>query len=157
MSLELFIPALIVLLVALVCLLIGRQASRIKHDRVAAVVKKMGGTFRAKDTGVRKQVTAIDLHGSLADNAGLAKFSNLNGLEYLDLSGTKITDLGLKHLQGLKKLQSLKLGSTKITDAGLEHLKGLINLQSLDLHATKVSDGGVEQLQEVLKNTKIKR
>jgi hypothetical protein len=157
MQWELLIFGLALLLLVIGALLVWRQMAKRQHDRLALAVKKMGGTFRATDTGMRKKVTAIDLHGSLVDNAGLAQFADVRSLEYLDLSGTKVTDPGLKHLQGLKRLQGLKLASTKVTDAGLEHLKGLNKLQTLDLHLTKVTDAGVEQFQGALPQTKIKR
>jgi len=136
-------------------LLLKTQMEKMKQEEALKEIRRAGGSYKVSGKKPRRWVVAVDLHGSLITNPGLAHLAGLSRLLHLDLSGTSISDAGLKSLRDLRKLQTLKLTSTKVTDAGLENLKGLKELQTLDLHYTNVTSAGVQDLWKALPNAKI--
>jgi hypothetical protein len=73
----------------------------------------------------------------------------LDALVALDLSGTVINDADLDRLKPLVALQALNLGHTRITDTGLAHLKGLTALRRLVLDDDAIHGAGLMYLQEL--------
>ncbi|WP_076343104.1 hypothetical protein [Paludisphaera borealis] len=96
--------------------------------------------------GRLKALTALRLHSTSIDDAGLAPVAGLGRLRCLDLGGTKVTDAGLVHLQGVTSLFWLILDETRVTDAGMASLEGLSKLEILYLNHTEVGDEGVRRL-----------
>jgi len=100
-------------------------------------------------------VSGVNLYGSKANDATLAKVSRLTGKFPLNAEATGVTDAGLEHLQGLTNFNVLNLRATGVTDAGLERLHGLTNLIMLDLRNTRATEDGVKKLRQALPNCKI--
>jgi Leucine-rich repeat (LRR) protein len=90
----------------------------------------------------------LDLRKVEIDDATLAKWAALKGLQALDLTDAGISDLGLKSLSGLNKLAALDLTGTLITNQGLASLATLPALTFLTLDRTKIGDKGLPVLQQ---------
>ena len=95
---------------------------RAQQDLVAELTA-MGGEAETDSVEPGSPVTGLDLHGTAADDATLAKLKQFPALRTLDLAGTKVTDKGLEHLRELLHLQHIKVGGSKITQAGIAKLK----------------------------------
>jgi Leucine-rich repeat (LRR) protein len=105
------------------------------------------------------QITCAHLAGSRQTlNELLTAITNprLDALVALDLSGTVINDADLERVKPLVALQALNLGHTGITDAGLAHLKGLTALRRLVLDDDAIRGPGLMHLQELRELTELR-
>jgi Leucine-rich repeat (LRR) protein len=102
-----------------------------------------------------KNLTGLDLAGTLVVDAGLKELACHKNLTSVNLAATPVTDAGLRELAVLKNLTTLNLDNTRVTDAGLKELAVLKNLTSLDLRNTEVSFSGVISLRGKLPKCKI--
>ena len=93
------------------------------QQSLVAEVKAMGGEAETDSVELGSPVTGLDLHGTVADDAMMAKLKQFPELRTIDLSGTKVTDKGVEHLRDLPRLREIKFGGSKITEAGMAKLK----------------------------------
>jgi serine/threonine protein kinase/Leucine-rich repeat (LRR) protein len=89
-----------------------------------------------------RAINVADMPG--IDDAAIAHWHELAGLESLVLSGTGVTDAGLAHLAGCKSLRSLTLSDTKISAAGVAALARLPALRQLYLARTAIGRDGLK-------------
>jgi len=148
---------LLLTVVTLCAILLGLMMWRIRRrEEAVAAVRELGGSVILGSEApvpewlrrvVPSRVIVVDLAGTRATNASLARLEGLTALRTLKLDNTNITRGGLEHLAGLTALEVLSLAGTGISDDDVVHLERLRNLARLDLRGTQVADAGLEHLQ----------
>jgi uncharacterized membrane protein/mono/diheme cytochrome c family protein len=105
--------------------------------------------------GLEDHIIAVDLSGSDATDAAVARLSGFAHLTSLDLSRTTINGSSLGDLSSLAFLSRLNLYGTALDDAGLDRLAGLPALESAYVWQTNVTEEGVARLRDALPNAEI--
>lgn len=98
-------------------------------------------------------IQAVDLQGTPANDADLARLAMLSRIQSLALPETQITGEGLKQLALLKTLTTLVLGpQNKLGDVGYDAINQLENLTTLGVGMTDCTD---EQLMRLARLSKL--
>jgi hypothetical protein len=83
---------------------------------VAEDIRSRGGIAGVDDKNPALGVTSVDLQGTNADDALVARLSAFPDLNRLVLRYTKITDAAVRDLVKFNKLTYLDVGDTKLSD-----------------------------------------
>lgn len=106
-------------------------------------------------TGLENHIMAVDLAGSDATDASVARLAGFAHLTSLDVSRTAVNGSTLGELSDLTFLTRLNLYGTALDDAGLEALAGFAALESAYVWQTNVTEEGVARLRDALSNAEI--
>jgi len=87
-------------------------------------IKALGGLYFIDKKTPEQGIYSINLKGTKADDAMVAKLEQVKGLKYLDLNGASVTNNAAAALKKLKSLERLDIANTKITAEGLESIRG---------------------------------
>lgn len=106
-------------------------------------------------SGLEDHIITVDLSGSDATDAAVARLAGFAHLTSLDVSRTAVSGRSLGELSDLTFLTRLNLYGTALDDAGLEALAGFAALESAYVWQTNVTEEGVARLRDALSNAEI--
>jgi len=86
-------------------------------------IKQLGGMYYVDKNAPESGMFSVNLSGTKADDAVVAKFADLAGLKHLKLNGTQVTDACVATIKKIKTLETLDIGNTKITVPAVESLR----------------------------------
>lgn len=110
-------------------------------DKVAALVKEMGGKVMRSERDPGKPIILIDLaHSKKATDETLQQLAPLKNLVELSLPSS-ITDAGMKAVASHEKLSVLLIRNTRVTDEGMKELTTLQHLTMVALPAGITAKG----------------
>jgi hypothetical protein len=92
------------------------------QQALAEEIKTLGGMYFVEKTAPEKGIYSVDLSGTKADDAMVAKLTAIPELRHLKLSGTPVTNAALASLKKMANLATLDLGNSKVTAEGLRSL-----------------------------------
>jgi hypothetical protein len=115
---------------------------------VAEDIKSRGGLVGVSVDNPEFGVTAVDLQGTNADDALVARLSAFPELNRLVLRKTQITDAAVRHLLEFRKLTYLDVGDSKLTDKGRAVLRD--QFPDIELYGAEepIEDTTVENITE---------
>ena len=103
----------------------GGGDSQVPSDQqaLAEEIKTLGGIYFIDKKAPDQGMFSIDLSGTKADDAFVAKLSNLPGLKHLKLNAAPVTSAAVASIKKMKTLETLDIGNTKITAEGAESIR----------------------------------
>ena len=103
----------------------GGGDSKLPSDQQALgeEIKTLGGVYFIDKKAPDQGMFSVDVSGTKADDAFVAKLEKLPGLKYLKLNATPVTNAAVASIKKMKDLVSLEIGNTTITAEGLAPLQ----------------------------------
>jgi hypothetical protein len=93
------------------------------QQAVAEEIKALKGNYFIDKTAPDQGIFSVNLSGTAADDALVAKLEPLPKLTHLKLNGTKVTNAAAKSIKNMKNLVTLDIGNTKITQEVMASIK----------------------------------
>jgi hypothetical protein len=93
------------------------------QQAVAEEIKQLGGLYFVDKKAPDDGIFSVNLSGTKADDAMVAKLAAFPGLKHLKLNAAPVTNACTASLKNMKKLETLDIGNTKFTAAGVDSLR----------------------------------